>query len=422
MAVNLDNILAVMSNVLYLIERLHINLDRAFTITCRKYRCHSPQLTREDLFNLVYEFVSKYIFIKSLAERGKRRTLSYRMCAKLFLYMKFKELGYSMPSKLVKAVQREFRGVDLDVVDELEPWQRLSYPQWIYAMVSEVLGVEEASKLLDAMNRRVYWLRINTLKVDIDRALRDLESSNVKYEVERSIPFLVKILYSPYPLRSLSIVKEGKAVIQDKASVLSVLALDPSPGELIYDFAAAPGIKTSLIMQLTDNKAHVVAFDRSPRRLRSMRALLKKYGVNTDNVQIALADSRIVSLSRKADRALVDAPCSSSGAISKDPSIKLMLKNRNIPLKMQQIQLSLLANALRYAEQTVYVTCSILPEEGEEVIENILSSSEGGVELVDVNIPASRGYSKYSVWNRVRRTYPHIDECEGFFIACIVSR
>ncbi|MEM2512660.1 MAG: RsmB/NOP family class I SAM-dependent RNA methyltransferase, partial [Ignisphaera sp.] len=339
---------------------------------------------------------------------------------KLFLYIKLRELGIPIPSKLNKAIIRDFGKIELDsIVHELEVWQKLSYPQWFYNELIKAMGVDEAVKMLDAMNKRIIWLRINTLKIDIDKALKTLELENVEFEVDKRIPFVIRLLFSPRPPRELKIVKEGLAIIQDKASVLTVLAMNPEPYDIIYDFAAAPGIKTSLIMQLTENKAYVIAFDRSPRRISSMKSLLKKYGVNIERVQIVLTDSRVVNLSKQADIALVDAPCSSSGAIPKDPSIKLMLKNPGIPKKMHQIQVALLKNALKYSERVVYSTCSVLPIEGEEVIEKIINETD--VKLEDLSISASKGYKQYNIWNRIRRTYPHIDECEGFFIAKIAS-
>ncbi|MEM1525621.1 MAG: RsmB/NOP family class I SAM-dependent RNA methyltransferase [Ignisphaera sp.] len=419
-SLNVDNIVAVLANVLYLIERLEFNVDRAFTHTCRKYRCHAIRFTREDLFNLTHNFISMNIFLRSLGEVLGRKNLSYRMYAKLFLYIKLRELGIPIPSKLNKAIIRDFGKIELDsIVHELEVWQKLSYPQWFYNELIKAMGVDEAVKMLDAMNKRIIWLRINTLKIDIDKALKTLELENVEFEVDKRIPFVIRLLFSPRPPRELKIVKEGLAIIQDKASVLTVLAMNPEPYDIIYDFAAAPGIKTSLIMQLTENKAYVIAFDRSPRRISSMKSLLKKYGVNIERVQIVLTDSRVVNLSKQADIALVDAPCSSSGAIPKDPSIKLMLKNPGIPKKMHQIQVALLKNALKYSERVVYSTCSVLPIEGEEVIEKIINETD--VKLEDLSISASKGYKQYNIWNRIRRTYPHIDECEGFFIAKIAS-
>jgi 16S rRNA (cytosine967-C5)-methyltransferase len=83
---------------------------------------------------------------------------------------------------------------------------------------------------------------------------------------------------------------------------------------------------------------------------------------------------------------------------------------------MKQLQLGILYNALKHVENAVYTTCSLLPEEGEEVVNEVLDM---GVEHhpVEPSIRASTGYSIYRYWDRVKRTFPHIHECEGFFIS-----
>ncbi|NPA96676.1 MAG: RsmB/NOP family class I SAM-dependent RNA methyltransferase [Crenarchaeota archaeon] len=413
---NLSAVVNVLANVAYLLERKRISLDRAFTLTCRRIKCSTRNLSREDMFNIAHRFVSSYIFVRRVVEK-LRGSYSHRMLARAFLYLRARELGLSIDSKLRKAVRRDLRGIERVAaeIEAEEPWHFLGYPKWFWDELAKVLPEDEVRRLLEAMNSRVVWLRINTLRIDVDKALRKLEEERVQYELDPRIPILVRVLRSPKPVRNISLFREGKAVIQDRASVLTVLALKPEPGMTIYDFAAAPGIKTSLIMQLTENRARVVAMDRSPRRLRNMRSLLRKYGVDVDRVDIALADSRAIAFSRRCDAALVDAPCSSSGAIPKDPAIKLLLRSPSIPAKMSTIQSAMLINALRYSDVITYATCSLFPAEGEEVIAKALEV--GTHDLADPGIPASRGYRAYSFWSRVNRTYPHIDMCEGFFIA-----
>ncbi len=413
---NTSAIVNVLANVAYMLERKRLSLDRAFTLTCRKVKCSTRELSREEMFGIAHRFISEYILVKKLVERI-RSSYSHRMLARAFLYVRGRELGISIDSKLRKAVRRDLRGIEkvLEEVESEEPWHALGYPRWFWEKLRNVMDESEVKAMLSAMNRRVVWLRINTLRIDVDKAIKQLEREGISFEVDKRVPFLLKIVKSPKPVRNITLFREGKAVIQDRASVLTVLALRPEPGMTIYDFAAAPGIKTSLIMQLTENRARVIAMDRSPRRLANMRVLLKKYGVDMDRVELVLTDSRSVALSRRCDAALVDAPCSSSGAIPKDPAIKLLLRNPDIPRKMSKIQLDMLTNALKHSEVVTYATCSVFPEEGEEVIAKALGV--GSHKLVDTAIPASRGYKKYSFWNLVSRTYPHIDECEGFFIA-----
>lgn len=412
---NVDAVVSILANTLYSIERKRVSARKAFSYVCKRFGCGGAGVTREGLYTMVLDFVSKYYTLKHILERGGRTAASHKMMARVYLYMRLLESGEKVDFRLRKRVLRDLasRAATLEVE---EPWARLSYPRWFYERLAALLSREEAEKLLEAMNRRVLWVRVNTLKVDLDRALRLLEEEGFVYEQLREAPFLLKIVRGPKPVRTLKLFREGALIPQDKASALVVLALKVEPQMLVYDFAAAPGIKTSLIMQLTDNRARVVALDLSLRRLTAMKRLLKLYGVDLSRVDLALADSRRVSLSRRADLALVDAVCSSSGAVSKDPSVKIFLKNEEVVSRMHRVQVEMLYNALQYADAVVYATCSLLPEEGEEVVEEVMDM---GIEhkLVDVRVSASRGYRGYRVWNIVRRTYPHIDQCEGFFIA-----
>ncbi|MEL9940576.1 MAG: RsmB/NOP family class I SAM-dependent RNA methyltransferase [Ignisphaera sp.] len=396
--------------------RKRVSTRKAFAYTCKRFGCGKALLEREFLYRLAQEFVSSYYKVLYIVENsGNIRNPSHRVLARVFMYLWLVERGEKIDSKLRKSVKRDVPRIDVAISPD-EPWAALSYPKWLFERLASVMPSEEVVKMLSAMNKRVLWIRVNTLNIDVDKALKLLEKEDVYYEVHRDIPFLLRVVKSKKPIRKLDLFKNGSIIIQDKASVLTVLALEPEPDMLIYDFAAAPGIKTSLIMQLTENRARVVAFDLSRRRLESMKTLLERYGVDTSRVDLVLSDSTKISLSREADAILVDATCSSSGAISKDPAIKIILRDPRIPQKMSVIQTNMLLNALKHGERIVYAVCSLLPDEGEEVIERVLATSPSH-RLADPRIPASRGYKTYKIWDKVRRTIPHIDESEGFFIA-----
>ena len=413
---NIDATVSILANVLYTVMRKRVSTRKAFTYTCKRFGCGKALLEREFLYRLAQEFVSSYYKVLYIVENsGNIRNPSHRVLARAFMYLWLVERGEKIDSKLRKSVKRDVPRIDATIPLD-EPWAILSYPKWLFERLASVMPTEEVVKMLSAMNKRVLWIRVNTLKIDVDKALKLLEKEDVYYETNRDIPFLLRVVKSRKPIRKLDLFKNGSIIIQDKASVLTVLALEPEPDMLVYDFAAAPGIKTSLIMQLTENRARVVAFDSSRRRLESMKTLLERYGVDTSRVDLVLSDSTKISLSREADAILVDATCSSSGAISKDPAIKIILRDPRIPQKMSITQTNMLLNALKHGERIVYAVCSILPDEGEEVIEKVLATSPSH-RLVDPRIPASRGYKAYSIWDKVRRTIPHIDESEGFFIA-----
>jgi len=415
-----DALANVLANVLYEVETRKISLDRAFTRVCRRVKCSTRNFTREEVHRIAEGFLRRVVSLYEVLKVSGRRSTSRRFLARLYLYLASRELGLRFTSRMRRSLERMFP--ELKRFNEIlvsEPWISLGYPRWVYEKVSRLLGEDEAYKMLEALDRRVMWLRVNTLLMDVDKAVKELESEGVRVAPVKRVPFLLRVIESQRPVRNTRLFREGKVIIQDKASVFTVLALEPDRDELIYDFAAAPGIKTSLIMQLTENRARVVAMDLSPKRLRSMKALLKKYGVDTSRVELVLADTRVFRPRGAAHAALVDAPCSSSGAIPKDPSIKLFLQDQDRVKKFSQTQRLMLQNALPVSERVVYATCSIFPEEGEEVVSKVLSGVDSHV-LEDPRIDASRGYKLYPIWNRVRRTYPHVDECEGFFIARLV--
>jgi 16S rRNA (cytosine967-C5)-methyltransferase len=147
-----------------------------------------------------------------------------------------------------------------------------------------------------------------------------------------------------------------------------------------------------------------------------MKNLLKNLGA-LDYVDIAIADSRHPPHNKLFDKILLDAPCSSSGSISKDPAIRLHLLKRGKIEYYSTLQYELLDKALDLAKEVVYSTCSILPEEGEEVVENVRNKAKP----IDPGIKASKGYSRYSVGNTVARFFPHMHMSEGFFIAKLIS-
>ncbi|RLG77940.1 MAG: hypothetical protein DRO12_00670 [Thermoprotei archaeon] len=414
---DVDVLANVLANVLYEIEERKISLDRAFTCVCRRVKCSSKSFTREEIHRIAEDFLRKVLFLYRYVENSGR-SASRRSIARLYLFLESRRLGIKFTSRMRKTLLRQYPFLSQTLEADEEKQLVLSYPEWFYQELVKLLGVDETVKLLKALDQRVMWLRVNTLLIDIDKAVKILEDEGVRVEEVKRVPFLLKVIKSKKPIRNTRLFREGKVIIQDKASVFTVLALQPEPGDTVYDFAAAPGIKTSLIMQLTDNRARVVAMDLSPKRLKSMKALLKKYGVKVERIDLVLADTRIFRPRGLADLALVDAPCSSSGAIPKDPAIKLFLRDRERVRKFAQTQFKMLVNALKSAERVVYATCSIMPMEGEEVVLKVLNEVDTH-SLADPPVNASRGYRRYSIWNKVRRTYPHVDECEGFFISLL---
>lgn len=374
-------LIRLLASALYYVVERSVSVDVAFKRACAG-RCARTLEERERLYEMVRRFVGDYWKLVCVLGRRKR----YGALARAWL-----------------------EGME----GAREPHCRLSYPRWFYERVTELLGKGEGERMLEAMNKRVWWLRVNTLAADVDRVIKELESEGVVVEQDNHIPYMLRVVSTPKPVRLLRPVKEFKAVPQDKASAAVVEALRPEPGDTIVDMAAAPGMKTSLIMMLTENGARVVAVDISVKRLVQARNLLKRLGADLGRVQLVAADSTARPLVRRAEKVLLDAPCSNSGAVGKDPGIKVSLTEGKVAHYSRLQREMLLAAYDMDPEFVVYSTCSVMPEEGEEHVEALAQLYESEKPLHWLR----NGYSAYSVAENVGRMYPHLDGTDGFFIA-----
>ncbi len=375
-------IVKVLSSVLYEVLNHKVSVDVAFKRAC-KGRCADSLEEREKLYNMARELVSDYLKVLCVNTRLR----SYGKIVRFWLSKQWNDAN-------------------------LPPWCRLSYQRWFYEKLASLVG-DEVEELLSEMNRRRWWLRINTLKAPEEKVLRQLEDEGVEYEVDKHFPYMVFVKHSPKPVRLLKPVKEFMAIPQDKASAAVVNALNPEPGDVILDMAAAPGMKTSLIMMLAENRARVVAVDISYRRLLMCANLLMKLGVDLSKVHLVAADSRDVFLRSVFDKVLLDAPCSNSGAVSKDPGVKIHLTPSKVR-HYSEIQKDLISRAVKHASNlVVYSTCSIMPEEGEEVITTV----HDAVRLVRKYPWSSPGYRVVDFHDKVMRFFPHKHLTEAFFLA-----
>ncbi|MGH9515066.1 MAG: 16S rRNA (cytosine(967)-C(5))-methyltransferase RsmB [Terriglobales bacterium] len=163
--------------------------------------------------------------------------------------------------------------------------------------------------------------------------------------------------------------RERRLIIQDEASQL--VALLVGKGNTILDCCAAPGGKTRILAEQNPDST-VVAME-----LHSHRAALLKKLVTPDNVRVIAADARQFPVNKKFDRILVDAPCSGTGTLARNPEIKWRLKPEDI-FRLQGYQLEILSAAMSHVSsdgRVIYSTCSLEPEENERVVEAALAAN-----------------------------------------------
>jgi 16S rRNA (cytosine967-C5)-methyltransferase len=175
-------------------------------------------------------------------------------------------------------------------------------------------------------------------------------------------------------VRSSKALGEGKVVIQDEASQLVASLLAPHPGDRVLDLCAAPGIKTGQLA-VAQGEGLLIAGDSSARRLRKMGKILPKdLPEKLRLARVRLDASRALPFECGFYRILVDAPCSGTGTLARNPEIKCRLDPRDLP-RLAELQARILGDALeRLAPhgRLVYATCSLEPEENENVVEKLL--------------------------------------------------
>ena len=291
---------------------------------------------------------------------------------------------------------------------------RFSHPRWYVEYVVDLLGYDEAVRLLLSNNRpQRYYVRANTLKTDVD-SLRDYLEENGVRTARTPVPDVLKVLEYKTPVTRLDWYNQGKFVIQDLASAYVAHVLNPEPGERVLDLAAAPGSKTFHAASLMENKGEIVAVDYSYDRLMRMKEKMKLLGIK--NVRLVHADGQSFRDKAKFDRIILDAPCSSSGTYRQFPEVKWRFDEKKIK-RIISVQRNMLRNAyenLRDGGVMTYSTCSIRVDEDEE---NVLFAVERvGLELIKESFSwGDRGFME--VGDKVFRAWTHRHDCNSFFIA-----
>ena len=223
-------------------------------------------------------------------------------------------------------------------------------------------------------------------------------------------------------VQSAPAIREGRAVIQDEASQLIALLVAPKPGERILDLCAAPGIKTSQLAE-TLGSGLLIASDLSARRLSTMKQLLSKIIPPDLHLHLVRIDAaRVLPFGIAFHRILLDAPCSGTGTLARNPEIKWRLHPKDL-LRLAELQVTLLQNALTALApggRVVYSTCSLETEENEQVIDRVLNSTNGfrllSTSELSLEFPAlSPLFNSQGFFH----TRPELHGMDGFFAGVI---
>ncbi len=288
-------------------------------------------------------------------------------------------------------------------------------PSWFVKYCFSLMGREEAIAFLQgSMNPPPTYIRVNTLAATEEAIVQKLDSEEVKLE-PLPLKCTFKVLQTKQPLNSLSSYKEGLFYIQDKASCFATEAADPKEGSIVFDVCAAPGAKTTFLAQLMQNNGAIYSVDFSARRMQTWKRETSRMGTKIAEPIIADACATL-PFAGEADLVVLDPPCTGTGIFAKQPSAKWRITPKSIG-KMAEIQWQMIgscAEKVAAGGVLIYSTCSITVEENEMIIERFLKERPD-FRLIDIEpkigLPGLRGLSQ------CQRLYPHIHQCNGFFIA-----
>jgi 16S rRNA (cytosine967-C5)-methyltransferase len=230
----------------------------------------------------------------------------------------------------------------------------------------------------------------------------------------------VRLKYKP-AINRHELFLSGALEVQDEGSQLLGLLVAPRRRDLVVDFCAGAGGKTLLLADLMQSHGRLYAYDTSDRRLANLKLRAARAGLS--NVQSQLIgseqDARLRRLRAKADRVLVDAPCSGFGTLRRNPDLKWRQTPASIA-EMSAKQASILeaaARLVRLGGRLVYGTCSLLREENEDVVDAFLAAQRdfslrpAAEVLAHARVPLDTG--------DYLRVSPHEHGCDGFFAAVL---
>jgi len=294
-------------------------------------------------------------------------------------------------------------------------------PDWLWDRLGETLGADGRDAFAgSAREPAPLDLRVNALKATRVDALAQLRGDGYAVEPTPYSPWGLRVNGRPSLAQHPWFV-DGSIEVQDEGSQLVAFLVAPRRGEMVVDFCAGAGGKTLALGVLMRSQGRLYAFDTVEKRLQNLKPRLARSGLSNVHPQLIAheRDAKIKRLAGKVDRVLVDAPCTGTGTLRRNPDLKW----RNRPVDVAELaakQTAILASAATLVKpggRVVYATCSVLPEENERIVEAFLAahpgfeSGDARAELARAGIALDTGRAM------VLSTATH--GCDAFFAAIL---
>ena len=304
-------------------------------------------------------------------------------------------------------LRRAIREAEYDPAAEIsDPLEKIavqtSHPAWLIDRWAKSFGVAEAEAFAQANNVvPPTAFRVVSTKANESEVLSKLSDAGARLETSNVAQGAWRVSGATSLLRELS--AAGEIYLQDEASQLVAQIVDAKPGERVLDLCAAPGGKTT---QIADRSgALVVAGDLSATRMHTIIATMRLHELESISPVLLDATESLPFAPRSFDKVLVDAPCSGTGTLRRNPEIRWRLSPADVATLADQ-QKQILRRAVEMVKpggQLIYSTCSVEHDENEQVIQDVMANDD-----------------RFRSLNTIR-TWPHREGSDGFFIAIFKS-
>jgi 16S rRNA (cytosine967-C5)-methyltransferase len=352
----------------------------------------------------------------------------------------------SLGPRLLRGDERAVRGA-LSIDLALAPAAvRAEVPMWLFQRVT--VQYHDAQQLLEALTRSAPLdLRVNTMKTDRDAVLAELKSAFEPSGSPRPAfaprasagkrgdgsPGAMPTRYSPDGIRLRDkpaltrwpMYKDGRIEVQDEGSQLVARLTTPRRGSMVVDFCAGAGGKTLAIGSQMKSTGRIYALDVNAKRLAGLGPRLARSGLsNVHPVAIRSAgDVRVKRLAGKIDRVIVDAPCSGSGTLRRNPDLKWRFDESELE-RLTAVQADVLRASARLVKRggrLVYATCSVLSVENQDIVSTFLAEHRDFALMPAAEVLRGQGIEvddaeRFAPWLVM---LPHLHETDGFFAAVL---
>ena len=256
---------------------------------------------------------------------------------------------------------------------------REAIPDWIDEVGLQELGETVWTKEIAALNKQAeVILRTNTLKVSKENLQKMLASEDIETKFIKGYEDALVLVERANVFKTEAF-KKGLFEVQDASSQLVAPFLDVQPGMKVIDTCAGAGGKTLHLASLMENKGQIIAMDIYESKLKKLKVRARRNGVHNIDTKAIDSTKVIKKLHEKADRVLIDAPCSGLGVIRRNPDSKWKLQPDFLDTirQTQQDVLQQYSKMVKPGGKLVYATCSVLPSENQEQIEKFLTTEVG---------------------------------------------